>query len=389
MKIEFFFNKRTYTCTIASYNDGKELRIRNEQGEILAVQQGQKQGLVGKSRKHSRTVDVSESYYFNLIKAALNAWQIEELKQELGTQQQVLEETQNILSQKNKQVDILTRKIAVLDRENQKISQTGKIQLESLEKELKVRELKIEAEREKCLQLERKLEDIPKSINPEESIRKVKNKIGEFSWSQLTRFSQKKLCDSYSRYQAILHSFTVLQDDYSEAGLGLCLVAERELLDPFFKNIYRFLSREYLELENEYHSFELGGITIKKQRGKYTLGNLPALLSLQWETFKKEALAQSDRPRDDWMYQTVFFGNHVSDRDRHIIRKFLQQWEHPLARWMLSAEKAASAIDQIRQLRNRIPHHEDILYRWQFERFWCLLLGGRTKKGILEEIFAR
>ncbi|MEM9540107.1 MAG: hypothetical protein AAGA60_11490 [Cyanobacteria bacterium P01_E01_bin.42] len=388
MKVEFFFNKHPYLCTITSHNNRQELRIRNERGEILAVQQGQKQGLIGKSRKNSRTVDVSGSYYFNLIKTALNAWQIEELKQELNAQQEVLAETQNILHQKNKQVDILTQKIAVLDRENQKISQTGKVQLESLEEELKVRELKIEVEREKCLQLERKLENIPKSVNQEESIRKVQDKIGDRAWSNLTRFSQKKLCDSYIRYHSILNSFTVLQDDYSEAGLGLCLVAERELLDPFFKNIYRFLVREYPELENEYRAFEIGGVTIKKQRGKYTLGHLPVLLSLQWDTFKKDALAQSDRPRDEGMYHTVFFGNCVSDSDRQIVRKFLQQWEHPLATWMRSAEKAASAIDQIRQLRNRIPHHEDILYRWQFERFWCLLLGGRTKKGILEEIFS-
>ncbi|MGK7924858.1 MAG: hypothetical protein AB4290_06305 [Spirulina sp.] len=387
MKVEFYYNKHEYSCTISSHNSRKELRIRNDRGVILAVQQGQAQGLIGKSRKNSKTVNVSEPYYFNLIKTALNAWQIEKLKIELTAQKKVLDETQKIVRQKNKQVDILTEQIEVLNRENQKISQAGKEQLDSLEEELKARELKIEEERKKCVRLEKTLETLPKNIDREESIQKVQEKIGNMAWSQLTRFSQKKLCDSYTRYQSILQSFTVMQDDYSEAGLGLCLASERELVDPFFKNIYRFLLREYSELANEYRAFELGGMIIKKHK-KYTLGNLPALLSFQWDTFKREALAQTDRPGEDWMYHTVFFGNKVSDRDRQIVTCFLQQWEHPLAKWMLAGEKSASAIDQIRQLRNRVPHHDDIFYKWQFERFWCLLLGGRTKKGILAEIFS-
>ena len=50
MKTEFYYNKRKYTCCIVKTNSLKELRIRNESGEVLAVEQGKKKGLQGKSR---------------------------------------------------------------------------------------------------------------------------------------------------------------------------------------------------------------------------------------------------------------------------------------------------------------------------------------------------
>jgi hypothetical protein len=36
MRVEFYYNKRKYTCGIFKNELVKELRIRNEQGEVLA-----------------------------------------------------------------------------------------------------------------------------------------------------------------------------------------------------------------------------------------------------------------------------------------------------------------------------------------------------------------
>jgi single-stranded-DNA-specific exonuclease len=51
----------------------KELRIRNDRGNILAVSQGDRTGLLGKSREEAKSVNVTQEPYFLLIKAALQA----------------------------------------------------------------------------------------------------------------------------------------------------------------------------------------------------------------------------------------------------------------------------------------------------------------------------
>ena len=53
-------------------------------------------------------------------------------------------------------------------------------------------------------------------------------------------------------------------------------------------------------------------------------------------------------------------------------------------------------IDQIRQLRNRASHAEDIyktiqvqttLYMWQFKVLRSLLVGSKNQQGVLQEIY--
>jgi Na+-transporting NADH:ubiquinone oxidoreductase subunit NqrF len=58
MKAEFYYNQRRYECSVVSLSieqeNVKELRIRNHEGEILAIQQGQKTALRGKTRATSQ-----------------------------------------------------------------------------------------------------------------------------------------------------------------------------------------------------------------------------------------------------------------------------------------------------------------------------------------------
>jgi single-stranded-DNA-specific exonuclease len=73
-KAVFTHSGRIYVCTKTI----KELRIRNDKGNVLAVSQGDRIGLLGKSRDEAKEVNVTKAPYFQLIKAALKA--IEENK---------------------------------------------------------------------------------------------------------------------------------------------------------------------------------------------------------------------------------------------------------------------------------------------------------------------
>jgi len=70
----FTHSGRPYVCSKTI----KELRIRNDKGNVLAVSQGDRIGLLGKSRNEAKEVNVTQAPYFQLIKAALRA--IEEEK---------------------------------------------------------------------------------------------------------------------------------------------------------------------------------------------------------------------------------------------------------------------------------------------------------------------
>ncbi|MBW4420099.1 MAG: single-stranded-DNA-specific exonuclease RecJ [Myxacorys californica WJT36-NPBG1] len=71
--VEFLFNQRSYSCTIEEQSGVKELKIRNDRGDVLAIQKGQKIGTLGKINHPSQTVDVSQQPYYDLIRTALTA----------------------------------------------------------------------------------------------------------------------------------------------------------------------------------------------------------------------------------------------------------------------------------------------------------------------------
>ncbi len=77
-KAEFYYNGCPYTCSISQLEDVQELRIRNYRGEVLAIQKGQKIGLLGKTRNDAKQVNVCEAHFFNLIKAAMDALKLTE-----------------------------------------------------------------------------------------------------------------------------------------------------------------------------------------------------------------------------------------------------------------------------------------------------------------------
>ncbi|MEW6496682.1 MAG: single-stranded-DNA-specific exonuclease RecJ [Cyanobacteriota bacterium] len=73
-KAEFYHNERRYTCSLS--DSLNELRIRNAEGKVLAVQKGQRIGLLGVKREEAKEVDVTQPHYYQLIKAATRALEI-------------------------------------------------------------------------------------------------------------------------------------------------------------------------------------------------------------------------------------------------------------------------------------------------------------------------
>jgi single-stranded-DNA-specific exonuclease len=75
-KAEFYHNERHYTCSL--YESLSELRIRNAEGKVLAIQKGQRIGLLGARREDAKEVDVTKPHYYQLIKAATHALAVSE-----------------------------------------------------------------------------------------------------------------------------------------------------------------------------------------------------------------------------------------------------------------------------------------------------------------------
>ncbi len=72
-RTEFVHGDRCYACRLVAIDQGKELRIRNPEGKVLTVQQGQRIGQLTHPSTESTEVDVCQPPYFALIKAALDA----------------------------------------------------------------------------------------------------------------------------------------------------------------------------------------------------------------------------------------------------------------------------------------------------------------------------
>ncbi len=72
----FRHESRTYNCGLYAGDRGRELRIRNDRGQVLSVVKGSKTGLLGTSRDDAKEVVVSQPHFFSLIKAAMAALEL-------------------------------------------------------------------------------------------------------------------------------------------------------------------------------------------------------------------------------------------------------------------------------------------------------------------------
>jgi single-stranded-DNA-specific exonuclease len=71
---EFDYNQRQYSCSLSE--SLKEIRIQNPEGKVLAVQKGQRTGILAKTPEYTSEVDITQPPYYSLIKAAMSALKI-------------------------------------------------------------------------------------------------------------------------------------------------------------------------------------------------------------------------------------------------------------------------------------------------------------------------
>jgi single-stranded-DNA-specific exonuclease len=303
-KVEFYYNARQYLCSISQVGESKELRIRNPEGQVLAIQPQQKRGLIGTRREDAQEVDISQPYYFNLIRAALNSL-------ELIEQEQKIQEKEWLIAEKEQQIEQLNQKLQLLHPLSEPPSTTTIAPLAPLEKIL--------------------------DSSP---------------WLCISAQSQKDLIAAGKLVSAEV-------PDYAAAVTLLCDAVERDVVQILFKKLYAFLKEQGIA--------ELGGIPIKARK-KYTLEVLPPLLSAEWRSLHLDKLSHPKRPVDLYLSVTA---TELDERDRQLLQDFLNQWDYPVAQWLLTQPAAAaSRIDQIHQLRMA-----KALGAWQFELLRSLVTG--------------
>ncbi|MEI1374027.1 DHHA1 domain-containing protein [Nostoc sp. UHCC 0926] len=69
----FEYNQRHYTCGFYKNGIEAELRIKNSEGKVLAMQPGHTIGLLGTNRQNAKEVDISQPQYDSIIQVALQA----------------------------------------------------------------------------------------------------------------------------------------------------------------------------------------------------------------------------------------------------------------------------------------------------------------------------
>ncbi|MEG4962193.1 MULTISPECIES: hypothetical protein [unclassified Microcoleus] len=145
MKAEFYFDCHKYICSLVQVDFVKELKIKNHQGFVLAVKQGEKIGLLGKSRHNAKQVDVSKPHFYNVIKAAMSALELETRNEVILDRNRTLADAEEMIQQQNREIRVLNEqlrmlatKVEELSRENQQLS------MQLVEKE--IRETKINQE---------------------------------------------------------------------------------------------------------------------------------------------------------------------------------------------------------------------------------------------------
>jgi hypothetical protein len=129
MKAEFYFDCHKYICSLVQVDFVKELKIKNHQGFVLAVKQGEKIGLLGKSRHNAKQVDVSKSHFYNVIKAAMSALELESKNEVILERNRTLADAEEMIQQQNREIRVLNEQLRIqatkveeLSRENQQLS---------------------------------------------------------------------------------------------------------------------------------------------------------------------------------------------------------------------------------------------------------------------------
>ncbi len=402
LHVEFYYSKRRYRGMLEAVSggdtvtaEGQQLTIENPEGHLLVVQMSQHQGFLYLPEAAPQPVDIADIKYFNLIRAGLNALEVKKKTQLIIKKDELLAEKDGLLAEKDGQILTMKAQIELLEEKINQLSAEQQRQFADLKTELQAQEDSIQGQEAHIEQLQIQVSPVPLP-NATDLKQQVRAAVGDSVWFCLQAASQKDLQTAYNTYQ-MLHTDDPDAHiaDYSEAGIRLSFAVEREILTPFFNDLYDFLLSQ--------GTTEVGGVRLGPA-GKYTLDMMPPLLADQWRSFQAGQLAQpvnssalgrfpgkaTPSPSQDSIKMVkVKAQEQVSGSDRALIAQFFDQWEHPMATcFQAKGRQAASSIDQISKLRNIAAHAESFLYCWQYELLHQLVAGRAGKGGLLRQIFS-
>ena len=294
---------------------------------------------------------------------------------------ELLAEQNELLKEKDSQIATLNQQIQILEDKITQLSEEKQTAFQELQTELKQQQAAIANQEAHIVQLqtEQPRLTVP-APDPQAIKQEVRKALGDSVWFCIQSDSQKDFCTAYRTYH-MLQSEGADPDiaDYSEAGIRLSFAVEREVMQPFFTDLYDFVRLEGVS--------EIGGVTLGPNQ-KYTLGMMPSLLADQWRTLKRDALTQPQEVSEKQLYRTFKNSNSLNRRDRDLLAEFFEQWEHPMASCFgEKGKQSAASLDQISRLRNIAAHGESFLYEWHYRLLRQLIIGGSNRRGLFRQIY--
>ncbi|MEG4275185.1 MULTISPECIES: hypothetical protein [unclassified Microcoleus] len=177
MKAEFYFDCHKYICSLVQVDFVKELKIKNHQGFVLAVKQGQKIGLLGKSRHNAKQVDVSKPHFYNVIKAAMSALELETKNEVILERNRTLADAEEMIQQQNREIRVLNEQIRMLGTKVEELlREKQQLSMQLVEKQIRETEISQEIDNFPATE-----EDLAAEIEQEIGEAEIIQQIEEFS----------------------------------------------------------------------------------------------------------------------------------------------------------------------------------------------------------------
>lgn len=370
---EFFYSHRRYWVRTFKKGTSRELQIHNPEKQILVVFLPEKQGYLCIPGETPRTVDIGDAHYFNLLRAGLDALEIQQ-------KTHLLLEKDELLADKDQHIQTLMQQITFLQDKNGQFSNTQKQQFKTLQAEVKAQETAIQSQEAHIATLQQQMTQPTPALDPKEIKRSVRSAVGDKIWYCLQPESQKDLYAAHKHVALTATSRSDLQlADYSKAGIRLGLTVNREIIQPWFEDLAAFLAQK--------GGSQLGGITFASGR-RYPTSMAAPLLANQWTSVRSQSLIEKTYPGDDRVYFTTRPKQKLSRGDRTLFSDFLEQWEHPVGQWLRTQPKeAATYLDQIGQFHAHATHKSHPLHLWAFDRMQQLAIGGEQTGGIFQNVY--
>lgn len=142
MKAEFYYDRYRYTCSLVQINFTQELKIKNHQGFVLAVKQGSKMGILGKTRENAKKVDVTQSHFYNVIKAAMNALELEARDELILEKNRTIAEAEAKIQEQDREIRVLNEQLRILREKVEQLStQNQELAMQMIDEEIRESEL--------------------------------------------------------------------------------------------------------------------------------------------------------------------------------------------------------------------------------------------------------